>query len=84
MTLENVIKDIERHCNNYFNPSNDPASPIREHTPEFLELAGHIHQFAENPYRFTGNGPWQADGPYASWQTFFKDELAAYKRAKFI
>ena len=39
MTLKTVIKDMERYCNNYFNPRNDPTDPTREHPPEFLTLA---------------------------------------------
>jgi len=45
MDIANTIKKIERHCNNYFNPKNDPNDPRRDHPPEFLELAEQINDF---------------------------------------
>ena len=82
LTMEMTIQDIERHCNNYFNPGNSPADETRQHPPAFLELAKRVHQYVQYPYKFTGDG--DVHGRYVSWQIFFKDELASWKRARFL
>ena len=84
---DKLLHDIERHCNNYFNPRNDPAGP-RDYPPEFLTLAAHIEQFNGNPESWVSalppDFPEIKSGDYIPWQLVFKDELAIYKRLKTI
>ena len=95
MTLETVIKDIERHCNNYFNPGNNPADPTRNHPPEFLVLAKSILKYREDnkPHPVTSESvigvhkqTWatSTSGAPAGWQQIFSGELTDYKRVRFI
>lgn len=90
-----MIAEIERHCNNYFNPDNDLNSPIRDHPPDFLELVSRIEQFrTENkPSILSGESvigvyirsrAMGANGVPISWQQVFAGELAPFKRARFI
>ena len=95
MTTESNMRDIERHCNNYFNPHNDPNDPTRDYPPEFIELADRIFGFRKNnkPSSITGENvigvhsyskAVKANGAPAGWQAVFAADLAVYKRAKFI
>lgn len=95
MTSEMNIRDIERHCNNYFNPQNDPHSPERDYPPEFLELADRIRKFREDAKTtgytsesVVGLHQWTkavtASGVPVGWQAIFAADLAAYKRVKII
>lgn len=81
-----MLYEIERHCNNYFNPKNDPNDPERNYPPAFLELAEHIRQFRKQPHlfvKFAGLTAKDIDH-MTPWQRVFASELAAYKRVKFI
>jgi len=97
MELENLTRVVERHCNNYFNPRNDPADPERSHPPEFLELVNQIHDFINDPMEKKSSivsemsvsfHQWSKaktpGGVPAGWQSVFAADLAAYKRARFI
>ena len=97
MTIESTIKDIERHCNNYFNPNNDPADTTRDYPPEFLELAERVFNFrtdeANAPSSLIsesviGLHSWQAaktaGGLPASWQQIFAADLSMYRRVRLI
>jgi hypothetical protein len=96
MTEETNIREIERYCNNYFNPQNRPDSAERNHPPEFLELAARILTFRQNKYRqptdiisenvigFHQYSKATVNGVPATWHSIFAAELAAYKRAKFL
>jgi len=88
---------MEKHCNNYFNPSNHPADPTRNHPPEFLELADRIYEFrtdeANTPSGLVSEKvaglysvTWAtaANGLPAGWQQVFAGDLSAFKRARFI
>ena len=89
------IADIERHCNNFFNPRNNPKGK-RNHPPEFLALAERILHFRNGEHGCIGNVASYSegkvsisfattgDGVAADWTQVFKRELAAYKRARFI
>ena len=87
ITPEINIVDIERHCNNKFNG---------DHPPEFLALAARILAF-RNGEQGQPKGvvsetvgsvySWKAatvSGIAADWTQVFKNELALYKRARFI
>ena len=90
MEVETVIDMIERHCNNYFNPQNDPNDYYRDYPAGFRELAQRIMKFIENTPTTNivsasfGIQSQTNDLAYNSWQKAFSAELAAYKRAKFI
>jgi hypothetical protein len=89
---------MERFCNNYFNPRNDPADPTREHPQDFLGLAECIYHYRADernaPSRIIGESmmgtySWNAAQSYqrmdaASWQYVFAGDLAVYRRAKTI
>lgn len=76
-----ILADIEKYCNNFFNPQNDPDSPVRDYPDGFLILASRIEQYHDNPANFNGSGD---ENLYTSWQPAFARELALYKRARFI
>ncbi|MCL1995335.1 MAG: hypothetical protein FWG63_03925 [Defluviitaleaceae bacterium] len=96
MSFETNLADIERHCNNYFNPANDPNSKKRNYPPEFISLANRIREYrnseAGQPTNRTSENianlySWEAitvDGGLADWTHIFKSELSIYKRARFI
>jgi len=100
MFLEEIkilLTKIEKHCNNYFNPQNDPRSTIRDYPPDFLELAEQIHSFINSPAGQPSNITSESvtglhsysravtpDGISARWQTVFARDLSIYKRANFI
>lgn len=95
ITRENNIRDIERFCNNYFNPQNDPACPDRDHPPEFLEMVDRIFEWrTETPvtgYTFemvVGLHQYSTatteKGMPVGWREVFAGELAAWKRVKFL
>jgi len=89
MSLDVVIADIERHCNNYFNPGNDPNDPTREYPPGFMELAEQIKQFRiENkPSNMTSEsvvGFYSKSLDTKSWQQVFAADLSVYKRVRLI
>ena len=95
MTIDTAIADIERHCNNFFNPQNDPNADQRDHPPEFLELAERIRAYREKnkDTGFTsesvvGLHAWQkavtAGGAPVGWQGIFAADLAMWKRLKAI
>lgn len=93
-----ILKAIERYCNNYFNPDNDPASPVREYPEDFLALAGEIEKYSEGDkgstsarklkgesfagYSYTAAT--SEDGQLLTWHKAYAPELAAFKRVKFI
>lgn len=85
-----LIADIEQHCNNYFNPHNDPDSLIRNYPANFIELVGRIEQYEktvqkDNITSFANEGYSEnRDLESSSWQKAFARELSIYKRAKFI
>ena len=94
MTLKTVIVDMERHCNNYFNPDNDPQGE-RKHCEGFLELAENIYKFRQDnkPTTVVSESVLGMhsvsravgyNGVPTSWQEVFKGDLAVYKRARFI
>jgi len=95
--MTDLIRIVERHCNNYFNPRNDPNSPERNHPPEFLELVEQIGEFIANPTEKKSSvssetiislHQWSkgktASGVPVGWQQVFASDLAQYKRARFI
>ena len=95
--LTNLLFELERHCNNYFNPRNDPADPERNYPPAFLELASRIAQFRKKQTLTTEGGAVavvaeagrsvhfaQNEKLNLPWQEAFARELAIYKRVKFI
>jgi hypothetical protein len=95
ITSEANLRDIERHCNNYFNPQNDPRSKKRKYPKEFLDLVERIRLWrTESPptgfesEMVVGLHQWAAAttpaGTPVGWQQVFAGELAIWKRAKFI
>jgi len=89
-----ILYEIERHCNNYFNPANDPNG-IRNYPDAFLELAIRIYDYTQKvqPYDYTSENvaglhsysrAVTSDGVPARWQSVFARDLAIYKRANFI
>ena len=87
---ENLLYELERHLNNYFNPTNDPNNPARDYPPAFLELAGEIEKYKNSIDRdnitHEANASYNVstDLNYNSWQKAFSRELSIYKRVKFI
>lgn len=84
VTIETVIADIERYCNNYFNG---------DYPPEFLSLAEQIKQFREenSPTNiiaetvvglYSWTGATTTSGAAAGWKRVFADDLAVYKKLK--
>lgn len=90
--FEVLLADIERHCNNFFNPRNDPDDPTRNHPDNFIALAERIAAYIERVEKTRGNTTNESFGAYsvsrdleaAAWQKAFSRELSIYKRAKFI
>ena len=86
--MENLLFEIERHINNYFNPQNDPDSPDRSYPPAFLELAEKISEYKKAilknniTHETNANYSVSKDLNYTSWQTAFARELSLYKRVK--
>lgn len=97
-TFKNILYEVERHCNNYFNPRNDPNDPKRNYPPAFLELVKKIFDYLnkENDelisknitnYSISEDGGGETisrDVLNSAWTKLFVRELAIYKRAKFI
>ena len=97
ITAENNLKDIERYCNNFFNPDNNPNGK-RKHPPEFLALAERILAFRNSELgqkQSSGNVAAYSegavsvsfatvDGVAADWTQVFKQELRVYKRIRFL
>lgn len=95
ITTEINVADIERHCNNYFNPRNDPGGE-RDHPPEFLALAERILEYRNSdhgkPHSIVSHsvsGMYKetvatVDGVVADWTQIFKRELSAYRRIRFL
>jgi hypothetical protein len=89
--IENQIFEVERHCNNYFNPCNDPNDPTRNYPPAFLDLVNKIIVFNEGEHENKTSITSYSEGSVSmsrdintSWQNLFSRELSIYKRAKFI
>ena len=96
VTAETNLKDIERHCNNYFNAANDPAGP-RDHPPEFLDLVARILDFRNGP-KGSRSGIIQEsvlgvhqytlstgkNGAPQGWYGLFSVDLMPYKRVKIM
>jgi hypothetical protein len=80
--LPEIIFEVERYINNYFNPQNDPNGE-RDYPETFLRLVLFIDVYTEFPHRYTGKDG-VALGEFIPWQTFFAKDLALYKRAKFL
>jgi len=84
-----ILYEIERHCNNYFNPANDPNGK-RYYPDAFLELAIRIYEFTQTVIKDNGTGftndrySENHDLEFSSWQKAFSRELSIYKRVKFI
>ena len=90
MANEILLDEICRHCNNFFNPRNDPAAD-RDYPASFLELAGRIENFIEAVGERNnlvssrvGSGSEQVDLEYAAWQKTYHRDLSVWKRARFI
>jgi len=96
MDFDNLIRTVERHCNNYFNPRNDPAALMRDYPPEFLVLVEQIQKFINEPmekktsvasetviglHQYSKATP---NGVSAGWQQVFASDLSQFKRARFI
>lgn len=87
---ESLLYEMCAHCNNYFNPHNDPLDPTRNYPDAFKLLAEKIQAFIKEVERnnVTASGVSSAsesvDLEYASWQKAFARELSIYKRARFI
>jgi len=88
---------MEKHCNNYFNPRNDPADPARDYPPDFLELADRIFAYRTDETNaptslvaesVAGLYSWQAakaaGGLPASWQQIFAADLSVYRRVRLV
>ena len=78
-TTDTMLYAIEKHCNNYFNPRNDPNDPTRNYPAAFLETANHIMQYCLQPHLFVGE-----DKQMTAWQEVFAKELSIFKRVKLI
>ena len=90
MASDALLDDICRHCNNFFNPQNDPAA-VREYPASFLQLAGRIENFidaVEERNNVTasrvGVGSETYDIEAAAWQKTYSRDLSIWKRARFI
>jgi hypothetical protein len=84
---ESLLYELTRHCNNYFNPQNDPSDPTRNYPASFLELAGRIAAYNDDINKgdiVIPTGVTVAADPYKSWQKAFARELSIYKRVRFI
>ena len=87
---ENLLYEIERHINNYFNQQNKQESTERNYPPAFLELAEKIADYNKNAEK---NGvvketnfehSYTVDLDFLSWQKAFARDLSIYKRVKFL
>lgn len=89
MTNEILLDEMCRHCNNYFNPQNNPTNP-REYPPAFLGLAVKIEKFiSETEKSNTVSAKVNVASEtvnleYSAWTVMFSKELALYKRLKVI
>ena len=95
VTAKENMADMERHVNNYFNPENKPGGK-RNRPPEFLALAKRILDYRNSDEaQYKGVSSYKegqvsisfsqtADGATSDWTHQFKNELAAYRRARFI
>lgn len=88
-----LLDEMCRHCNNYFNPKNDPAVPVDERNfpASFIELAGRIEGFIESvgernnvTAASVASGSESIDLEYAAWQKTYARDLSVWKRARFI
>ena len=86
-----LVDEICRHCNNYFNPGNDPADPARNYPASFTELVGRIETFIDsigernNITGLSNDGYSESnDLEAAAWQKTFSRDLSIWKRARFI
>ena len=83
-----TLYEVERYCNNYFNPTNDPNSKERNYPDAFLELVGQIADFKrymipERKYLAnTTLDDFSEAYKYNSWQNAYAPELWIYKRIK--
>ena len=94
MKDKNILYEIERYCNNYFNPANDPKSEIKNYPPALLQLVKEIkkYQTDENGFESKSSITSFSEGSVSiskdiqnnSWLKLFERELSIYKRAKFI
>ena len=85
---ENLLFELERHCNNYFNPRNNPGDPQRNYPPAFLELAAQIADYKKNvdknniTHETNASYNITTDLNYTSWQKAFAREISLYRRVK--
>jgi hypothetical protein len=96
--LKTILYEVERHCNNYFNPGNNPHDPQRNYPPAFIELVKRIYEYLKNEnddglaknitsYNLSEDDAgesWSREVVDGSWIKLFARELAIYKRIKFI
>jgi len=85
-----LVDDICRHCNNYFNPTNDPTAK-REYPVSFVALVERIESFVESvgernnlTAARVGSLSESYDIEAAAWQKTFSRDLSVWKRARFI
>ena len=93
---DTLIRTIERHCNNYFNPQNTPENPDRNYPDDFLELVERIRAFIESPQgkpstlaserfaEYSFSNALGEKGVPVTWQQVFASDLSIFKRANFI
>ena len=89
---KNILYAVEKYCNNYFNPRNNPNDPKRNYPPAFLELVNKIESFLNDEYESKSSITSYTEGEVSiswntqnnSWQKLFAPELGIYKRVKFI
>jgi len=88
--MEALLDEMSRHCNNYFNPNNNPSAD-REYPESFLELADRIQSFIDAvgernnlTAAVVGSQRESYDIEAAAWQKTFARDLSIWKRARFI
>jgi hypothetical protein len=86
---KNLLYEVERYCNNYFNSLNNPDSAERDYPEAFLALIEEIKEYkAKEPKssavsKTVGSVSVSRDIDN-SWKKLFARELSIYKRVKFI
>lgn len=92
MVEPTLLFEMERHCNNYFNPNNRPDNLIRNYPDSFLALAERINAYINTVEKSNVESirvgdtsvSFSSNPDVSSWQRAFAKELSIYKRAKFI
>lgn len=74
MTTNEMLSNVERYRNNFFNDGNNPNNPQRRYPEDFLKLAERILHFC--------NSQTYEEKAKLPWQKVFSQDLSMYRRLK--